>query len=73
MQKGNKAIRQKEKKQNTNPRQKHIRHLQTFLEEYNAKSSIGYLVFTGERPMKLANNIIALPWFKLYDIFKNIK
>jgi predicted AAA+ superfamily ATPase len=59
-----------EVKFSSNPQKKHTRHLQTFLEEYNRKSSSGYLIFTGERPRKMQENIIALPWFHLYDIFE---
>ncbi len=59
-----------EVKFNSNPQRKHIKHLQTFLNEYNKKSSFGYLIFPGERPMKLEKNIVALPWFQLHDIFK---
>jgi predicted AAA+ superfamily ATPase len=58
-----------EVKFNHNPKQKHIVHLQTFLKEYNKKSSIGFLIFPGESPRKMTENIMALPWFKLYDIF----
>jgi predicted AAA+ superfamily ATPase len=52
-----------------NPQPKHTRHLRTFLQEYGKKASTGYLVFPGERPRKMEKNIIALPWFRLYDIF----
>jgi predicted AAA+ superfamily ATPase len=58
-----------EVKFNQNPKQKHAAHLQTFLNEYNKKSSVGYLIFPGESPRKITENIIALPWFNLYDIF----
>lgn len=58
-----------EVKFNTAPQQKHIRHLQTFLKEYPDKASSGYLVFTGDRPMKMSDNVTAIPWFKLYDLF----
>lgn len=58
-----------EVKFNRNPKQKHAAYLQTFLNEYNNKSSTGYLIFPGESPRKITENIIALPWFKLYDIF----
>jgi predicted AAA+ superfamily ATPase len=59
-----------EVKFNSNPKPKHTAHLQTFLNEYDKKSSKGYLIFPGERPRKMAENIMALPWFNLYDIFK---
>lgn len=52
-----------------NPQSKHIRHLRTFLQEYGKKASTGYLIFPGEKPRKMEENIIALPWFRLYDIF----
>lgn len=58
-----------EVKFSSKPQRKHAKHLQSFLTEYNKKSSTGYLVFTGDRPRKLEENIIALPWFQLYDIF----
>jgi predicted AAA+ superfamily ATPase len=58
-----------EVKFNQNPKQMHAAHLKTFLEEYNKKSSVGYLIFPGESPRKMTENIMALPWFKLYDIF----
>lgn len=54
------------------PQQKHIRHLLTFLKEYGDKASTGYLVYTGERPMKMAENIIALPWSRLYEVFDGV-
>jgi len=54
-----------------NPKPSHIAHLQTFLNEYDKKSSVGYLIFPGERPRKMTENIMALPWFNLYDIFLN--
>jgi len=59
-----------EVKFSSNPKPKHTAHLQTFLNEYDKKSSYGYLIFPGERPRKMAENIMALPWFNLYDIFK---
>lgn len=59
-----------EVKFSSNPQGKHIKHLRTFLQEYGNKASTGYLVFPGERPRRMEENIIAIPWFNLYDIFK---
>ncbi len=39
-----------------------LKGLKNFLEEYSATAKIGYVITTGERKEKLAENIMALPW-----------
>lgn len=51
------------------PRPRHCSHLRTFLEEYGDKASRGYLIFTGARPRALDKKILAIPWFRLSEIF----
>tara|TARA_R110000868_G_scaffold158036_3_gene385769 strand:+ start:12127 stop:13344 length:1218 start_codon:yes stop_codon:yes gene_type:complete len=46
------------------PRDKDMRHLKTFLNEYD-EADIGYVICRCQRPMKMAENIIALPWQQL--------
>lgn len=52
-----------------NPRPKHIRHLKLFLNENNDRAAKGYLVYLGQRPRKISDNITAIPWFDLYRVF----
>ena len=52
------------------PIQKHIRHLETFMNENREKCTEGFLVFLGERPRKLTDRITALPWFELGQLFE---
>ncbi len=52
------------------PLQKHIRHLETFMDENKRKSPKGFLVFLGEKPRKLTDRITALPWFDLGKVFE---
>jgi uncharacterized protein len=51
------------------PLPKHIRHLETFLDENQDKARRAYVIFLGERPRKLTEKITALPWFQLSAIF----
>jgi predicted AAA+ superfamily ATPase len=52
------------------PLPKHIKHLETFLEENNKKARKGFVIFLGERPRKLSEKITALPWFELQSVFE---
>jgi predicted AAA+ superfamily ATPase len=52
------------------PLPKHIRHLETFLDENKKKARKGFVIFLGERPRKLTEKITALPWFELQAIFE---
>jgi uncharacterized protein len=42
-----------------------LKGLKNFLKEYSRIAKVGYVITTGERKEKLAENIIALPWFYL--------
>lgn len=50
-------------KYTTTPKEKHIKHLQIFMEEYNCKR--GFLVGVFNDVRKLTKNIYALPWDKI--------
>lgn len=50
------------------PIQKDIRHLQTFLNEYE-EAKTGFIVCQTPRKMKLANNIYAIPWQQITEVF----
>lgn len=52
------------------PLPKHIKHLETFLEENPKKARKGFVIFLGERPRKLSEKITALPWFELQSVFE---
>jgi predicted AAA+ superfamily ATPase len=52
------------------PQPKHGTYLNQFIKENPGKASIGYIVFTGDRARQIDKNIIALPWFELYQIFR---
>lgn len=49
-------------KSGSNIRISDLRGLKNFLEEYSDIAKIGYVITTGERKEKLAENIIAIPW-----------
>jgi len=49
---------------------KHGKVLSQFIQENPGKASVGYIIFPGERPRQIAPDVIALPWFELYQIFK---
>ncbi|MFC1495851.1 ATP-binding protein [Candidatus Margulisiibacteriota bacterium] len=57
-----------EVKWNTTPRNKDIKHLKVFLEEY-PQASIGYLICRTPRKVKLEKNIFAIPWKELHNLF----
>lgn len=42
-----------------------IKGLKNFLEDYKDKTELGYVVTMGERKEKIADNILAVPWFLL--------
>lgn len=44
------------------------RHLQTFIDEYE-KAACGYIVCQTPRRMKLSDQIMAIPWQEMHDIF----
>lgn len=44
------------------------KHLRVFLQEYKS-SSHGFIICRTPRPMKITDNVTALPWAKLLDVF----
>jgi len=52
------------------PLPKHIRHLETFMDENKKTARKGFVIFLGERPRKLTEKITALPWFELPAVFE---
>lgn len=50
------------------PTLKDARHLQTFLNEYE-EAETGFIVCQTPRKMKLANNIYAIPWQEIAEVF----
>jgi predicted AAA+ superfamily ATPase len=42
-----------------------LKGLKNFLHDYKKQASVGYVITMGERKEKIADNIIALPWFDL--------
>jgi uncharacterized protein len=52
-----------------NPQPKHGKALSQFIQENPKKAPVGYIVFAGDRARQIDHNIIALPWFELYQIF----
>ncbi len=53
-----------------NPQPKHTRHLELFLRENKDIAPKGFLIFLGNKPRKIAENIAAIPWFDSYRIFE---
>jgi uncharacterized protein len=51
------------------PKEKDIRHLKIFLTEYK-NTKMGYVVCRAQRRLKLAENILAIPWQELLEILK---
>ena len=49
---------------------KHWKNLSRFIQENPEKTTVGYILFTGDRARQLDRDIIALPWFELNQIFK---
>lgn len=49
------------------PNNKDIKHILTFMSEYNCKQ--GYVICRCSLPQQLTDNIMALPWDRLPDIF----
>jgi len=49
-------------KSGSNVRLGDLKGLRNFLEEYSDIAKIGYVITTGERKEKLADNIMAIPW-----------
>jgi predicted AAA+ superfamily ATPase len=52
------------------PLPKHIKHLETFMAENEKRARKGFVIFLGERPRKLTEQITALPWFELQAVFE---
>ena len=52
------------------PLPKHIKHLETFMAENKKRARKGFVIFLGERPRKLTDQITALPWFELQAVFE---
>lgn len=59
-----------EVKYTTRPTKRDIKHLQTFLNEYD-EAEKGYVVCRADLPMKLSNNITAIPWQNLGEILSD--
>ncbi len=55
----------------TNPKSSDIKHLITFKNEYSVKD-FSYLICRCEKPMLLADHILAMPWQELPNIVKKI-
>lgn len=54
------------------PKPGDIRHLKTFIREYD-NACEGYLICNCDMPMLLADNITALPWRNVLEVFNNPK
>ena len=52
---------------------KHIKHLETFMDENKKMARKGFVIFLGERPRKLTEKIMALPWFELQAVFDGMR
>ncbi|HEX4044444.1 MAG TPA: AAA family ATPase [Gammaproteobacteria bacterium] len=50
------------------PTQQDAKHLNTFLKEYS-EAKQGFIVCRTPQPIKISDNITALPWHKINDIF----
>jgi predicted AAA+ superfamily ATPase len=53
-----------------NPQPKHTRHLELFLSENKDRAPKGFLIFLGNKPRKITENITAIPWFDSYRVFE---
>jgi predicted AAA+ superfamily ATPase len=47
------------------PDRSDARHLLTFMQEHPQKARQGFVICRCPRPMRLADRVIALPWFSL--------
>lgn len=50
-----------------NPSKKHIQHLMTFMKDYSLDR--GFIICRCDKPRKLNDKIIALPWLNIQDVF----
>lgn len=57
-----------EVKYSANPNRKEIRHLQKFLDEYHCPKG-GFVICNCRNPMKLTQNVTALPWKQIASVF----
>ncbi|MFM8454222.1 MAG: ATP-binding protein [Gammaproteobacteria bacterium] len=55
-----------------NPSQKDLRHIISFNQEY-AVTGLSYIICRCDAPRLLADNVLALPWQNLPQVFKNIE